>query len=227
MNSSDLLPDKKEQTVYIIGDGPSAYLSAIKFKQKGMKNVVIIGTRFDAFTRSASFNSAVFDKISKSIAPLEVKPSPLGSRQIKEAERQLIKHARELGVSFIQGKLEGFENRKLKIKDQTKDVIITTSQDDIVLDCTGAMHAVLNNINAKYKENPIFKFTPVENNPYKTYASMRVYFSPDLLNVSNRGSSSDLNPISYALAIEQLRLLGKIMRYLSVIIICNLQNRDC
>lgn len=208
LDSKKIKFSKNEQktAAYVIGDGPEAHLMAIKLKQKGMQNVFIIGMRFDEFTRSASFNLAVFNKLSESIAPLEVTPSP--SRHIKEAERQLHEHAKKLGIVFICGKFICFEKRQLKVSRQEEIFLIPTHPDDIVIDCTGIAHAVLKSINAEHKDKPVFKFAPIESNPHKTYASIRMYFSPDLLNVSNRDQKLNVNPISYALAIEKLRALG-------------------
>lgn len=196
---------KAKQTAYVIGDGPKAHITSIKLKQKGMKNVVVIGMRFDAFTRSASFNYTVFNEISKSIAPIKIKYS--ASEHIKEAERQLHEHAKKLGITFICGKFDSFEKGQLKIISQDKTSLISLSKNDIVFDCTGTSRAVIKSINEKYKDNPIFKFTPIEKNPHKTYASIRMYYSPDLLNVSMQ-KNSVFNPVSYALAIEELRTLG-------------------
>ncbi len=195
-----------KQTVYIIGDGPEAHLTAIKLKQKGMKNVVMIGMRFQAFTRSASFNLEVFDRISASIAPLEIKPSD--SFHIKDVERELHPHAKELGVQLIDGKFDGFENRQLRIIDQQKLFFIPIQRNDLVVDCSGVARAALKSINEKHKKAPVFQFTAIDENSHKTYASIRMYFTPDLFKLSTQEEPINFNPVSYALAIEELRALG-------------------
>src|SRR5579871_3452770 len=197
---------KLEQTAYIIGDGPGAHLGAIELIQEGMKDVVMIGMRFDEFSRSASFNKKVITDLLDRIAPLKLKISK--SRHIKDVERELHERAKELGVLFICGKFDDFENRQLRITNKESSFLLPTHPDDIVIDATGTARSVLKSINARNKENPIFKFTVTENNPHKTYASMRMYYSDELLKVSNRDSSINLDPVSYALAIEELRMIG-------------------
>jgi len=207
-STHDNTEQKLEQTAYFIGDGPEAHLCAIKFKQKGMKNVVVIGTRFDAFTRSVSFNQAVFEKLSESIAPLEVKPSD--SRHIKDTEIQMHSQAKEeLGVKFITGRFTGFadKNTLIIVDEQERPTLIPIHPDSMVYDNTGTAHAVLDGVNTAH-EYPIYSFTYLDKNPHKTYASMRMSFIPEVLNVSNLGETVELNPVSQVLALEELRDLG-------------------
>lgn len=199
---------KSEQTAYIIGDGPGAYFAALMLKQKGMKNVVVIGERFGKFTRSAGLSQRVFKRIRKMLRlPIRL----TASAHIKDIERGLYAAARQQDITFITGKFINFNNQQLIVNQKVGETLQMSTQDnDIIMDCTGTSRSVLKNVNENNEERPPFETEILQSNSFQSYCSIRAYQTPEILKVKNEyyNAHEEYNPVSYVLAIEALRKLG-------------------
>src|SRR5580658_10063226 len=96
--------------IVVIGDGPSAMIVSIKLKQIGVKDVTMIGPRIGDYSRSGDFISEVFDEVEKAISPLKI--GKTANNHIKDLEKLLYAHCKDLGIKFINKKFSRFIPKK-------------------------------------------------------------------------------------------------------------------
>lgn len=198
---------KTLKDVYVIGDGPGALTTAVKLKMKGVKDVTLVGLRFDSCAISTDYPLELFAELSKSIHPHVIKPSV--GRHIKDVHRQLYQLAKKLKVKFLEGlfipPIDQTVDQKLKIK--LKDGSIIQVAADAVFDRTGPKCEVLNAINALYSE-PVFTYQSIPL-PHSHYAVLRTKLKRKSANEKLiYYKRTDISPVRIARGIAKLRQIG-------------------
>jgi tetratricopeptide (TPR) repeat protein len=198
----------------IIGAGPAGLYTAIKLRQRGIRDIIVYDPRAGDYTRPGHLNLIVLTKIE---AVTAVRFSPKGSGiHIKDLERGLYKEARRLGITIENKRFLGLhqdaEHAGVVVSDAmgVEEII----EAEFVFDCTGGRRAVVADVNRLVPDSPLkletFTKLPV---PKRFIAYVKVdeehWEKFNVVRSMIAAYSVDwINALSFAQSMMKLRALG-------------------
>ncbi|WP_419418412.1 FAD-dependent oxidoreductase [Legionella sp. D16C41] len=197
----------------IIGAGPAGLYAAIKFRKKGLLDVVVYDPRAGRYTRPGHLNTNVFARVNHGLHKDVWPADEVG--HIRDLEKALYKEAKQLGITI--------ENKRfLRLHEDAKKpgvVVIDKSgneeivEADYVFDCTGTRREVVNAVN-KVDINSPFKLTSITEPPVRNHFLAYVKINEEdwidfqIASKLRTDSPNAIDPLSFTRSLIKLRELG-------------------
>ena len=153
--------------VVIVGAGPNGLFTALRLKQKGVKNVTVVDAGAGEYTRKGDFSPHVFTELEKMLDDLPIVPSH--ARHIHNLEDQLFAQAQTKGVTILKANCKDVDDEYMVIVDSTGKE--TKIRCDIPIDCSATKRVLINKINEMRPGT--FSILPAGDNPNKSYLMVR------------------------------------------------------
>lgn len=190
------------KSVTFVGGSISALNGAIQLKKRGL-DVVVIDPRAGQYTRVGDLDKKIFEQVQTSldIPGVEIKPSE--ARHIKDLERSLYRIAQDMGVTIRRCHFDSFTEEGLLHVTDADTGSVDFLQSDLVFDCTGARHSVVNEVNRHMPGS--FEVETISENPRKHQMMAYVRVSEDTLQALKRPSEKANDAVHNVLSLEDLR----------------------
>ncbi|MHB1949001.1 MAG: FAD-dependent oxidoreductase [Gammaproteobacteria bacterium] len=169
--------------IAIAGAGPSGLFLAIRLKQLGIKNVVVVDPRAGTYSRSTDFHPGVFAYLSM---VLQIPIPPSIGFHIKDVERILFGLAKDFGVVFHRQSFTAFSKKRKIVLTSAESKEQTEIPCDILFDCTGTKRVIIKKANESHPNKPKFMITPIKGNPHKTHLFARGVMDSTLSSASHK-----------------------------------------
>ncbi|MBA4697610.1 MAG: FAD-dependent oxidoreductase [Legionella sp.] len=145
--------------VVIVGAGPAGYCAALRFKHAGL-DVTLVDSRVGQYTRPGALSAKTIQILTQELRcifpqkyradsmPLQKLDTNGNSLlfQIKDLERALSEHAKELGIPIIPMNVKGMKENTLIFDDGDELAA------DLIIDATGYKRAIISFMNAQALE---------------------------------------------------------------------------